>query len=105
MEPRAGLRLQERGEGWVLVGESAAGFCLVDEYLSHLLDWNYSRATVRAYGYDLLAFCRWLVEQDVELGAVSTTVLLGFLKACRQASVPGRPGPNVVTMSGQRLDR
>lgn len=105
MDARAALRLEERGEGWGLVGESAAGFGLVDEYLSHLLDRNYSRATVRAYGYDLLAFCRWLSEQDVDLAAVDTNVLLDYLRACRETSVPGRPGPNVVTMSGQRLDR
>jgi len=105
MDGRAALRLEERGEGRVLFGEAAARFGLVDEYLSHLLDRNYSPATVRAYGYDLLAFCRWLTEQDLELGAVTTNVLLDYLKACREASVPGRPGPNVVTMTGQRVDR
>lgn len=105
MDARAVLRLQEHGEVWVLVGGSAARFGLVDEYLSHLLDRNYSPATVRAYGYDLLAFCRWLAEQDVELEAVTTNVLLDYLKACREASVPGRPGPNVVSMTGQRVDR
>ena len=99
------LRLQEDGEGWALAGESAVRYGLVNEYLSHLLDRNYSRLTARAYGYDLLAFCRWLLEQDLELGAVSTDVLLDYLRACREASVPGRPGPNVVTMSGQRIDR
>lgn len=99
------LRLEESGEGWALAGATAGRFRLVDEYLSHLLDRNYSRATVRAYGYDLLAFCRWLVERDVALEDVSTDVLLDYLKACREASVPGRPGPNVVTLDGQRLDR
>ncbi len=105
MDVRSVLRLQEDGEGWALVGESAARYGLVNEYLSHLLDRNYSRATARSYGYDLLAFCRWLLEQDLELGAVSTDVLLDYLRACREASVPGRPGPNVVAMSGQRIDR
>lgn len=105
MDGRAALRLEERGEEWVLVGDSAARFGLVDEYLSHLLDRNYSRATARGYGYDLLAFCRWLTEQDLELAAVTTDVLLEYLKACREATVPGRPSPNVVTMTGQRLDR
>lgn len=89
----------------MLVGGAAARFVLVSDYLGHLLDRNYSPATVRAYGYDLLAFCRWLTEQDIELEAVTTNVLLDYLKACREASVPGRPGPNVVTMTGQRVDR
>jgi hypothetical protein len=52
------LRLESRGVGWVLAGESAPRFGLVEEYLSHLLDRNYSPATVRSYGYDLLSFCR-----------------------------------------------
>lgn len=99
------LRLEERGEGWVLLGGSAARFGLVNDYLGHLLDRNYSPATVRAYGYDLLAFCRWLAEEDHDLGAVTTDVLLDYLRVCREASVPGRPGPNVVTMDGQRMDR
>lgn len=105
MDHSSGLGLQRRGEGWCLAGESATGFELVDDYLGYLLDRNYSTATVRAYGYDLLAFCRWLVEQDLKLAEVTTTVLLDYLKACREASLPGRPGPTVVTMTGARLDR
>ena len=29
------LRLEQRGDAWVLVGEGAARFGLVDEYLAH----------------------------------------------------------------------
>ena len=105
MDAGAALRLEERGEGWGLAGGAAARFGLVDEYLRHLLDRNYSPATVRAYGYDLLAFCRWLTEQDLVLEAVTTDVVLDYLRACREATVAGRPGPNVVAMSGQRVDR
>ncbi len=99
------LRLEERGDCWALAGEAAGRFALVDQYLEHLLDRNYSHATVRAYGYDLLAFCRWLAEGEVVLEQVTTDDLLGFLRACREATVAGRPGPNVVGMDGQRLDR
>ncbi len=49
-----GLRLVERGGGWVLAGAAAARFGLVDDYLGYLADRNYSPKTVRAYGYDLL---------------------------------------------------
>jgi site-specific recombinase XerD len=105
MDARAALRLEQRGEGWGLAGEGADQFRLVDEYLSHLLHRNYSRATVRSYGYDLLAFCRWLTDRDLKLSAVTTADMLDFLRACREASVPGRPGPNVITITGQRLDR
>lgn len=105
MDVRAVLRLEEHDGGWVLAGEAATRFGLVDQYLGHLLDRNYSPATVRAYGYDLLAFCRWLSEQDLVLEQVTTDTLLGFLRACREAKVAGRPGPNVVSLDGQRLDR
>ena len=88
------------GGGWALAGTAVARFDLVNEYLGYLADRNYSPKTVRAYGYDLLAFCRWLDSEDVELAAVTTEVLLRFLRACREASVPGRPGPNVVRLSG-----
>ena len=60
---------------------------------------------MRAYGFDLLAFCRWLRDGDIELAAVTTDVLLRFLAACRDARVAGRPGPNVVALDGSRLDR
>lgn len=99
------LWLVERDGGWVLAGPAAPGFVLVDEYLAHLLDRNYSPKTVRAYGYDLLAFCRWLVAEDRPLPEVTTEVLLGFMRACREAKIPGRPGPNVIRLSGRRIDR
>ena len=54
------LRLEQRDGGWVLAGPDAARFGLVNEYLAYLADRNYSPKTVRAYGFDLLAFCRWL---------------------------------------------
>jgi integrase/recombinase XerD len=98
------LRLERQGDGWGLAGPGAAGFVLVDEYLSYLVDRNYSAQTVRVYGFSLLAFCRWLVGEGLSLDAVSTDVLLRFLAACRAAKVAGRPGPNVVGMDGRRVD-
>ena len=99
------LRLEQCDDGWVLTGPEAGRFGLVNEYLSHLADRNYSPKTLRSYGFDLLAFCRWLHGEQVDLAAVTTDVLLRFLAACRQARVPGRPGPNVVSLSGRRLDQ
>jgi integrase/recombinase XerD len=100
-----GLRLEERGGCWSLSGPGSEGFVVVNEYLSYLSDRNYSPKTVRAYGFDLLAFCRWLRGEGVELAGVTTEVLLRFLRACREATIPGRPGPNVVTLSGRRIDQ
>jgi integrase/recombinase XerD len=100
-----GIRLEERDGTWALGGSAAARFGLVDEYLAYLADRNYSPKTVRAYGYDLLAFCRWLAGDGLQLSDATTEVLLRFLRACREATVPGRPGPNVVRLSGRRMDR
>lgn len=99
------LRLEERDGAWALAGTTASRFGLVDAYLAHLADRNYSPKTVRAYGYDLLGFCRWLLAEEEHLEEVTTEVLLRFLHACREAKVPGRPGPNVVTLSGRRMDQ
>lgn len=99
------LRLEELDGAWALAGSAASRFRLVDEYLAHLADRNYSPKTVRAYGYDLLGFCRWLLAEEELLEEVTTEVLLRFLRACRDAKVPGRPGPNVVTLSGRRVDQ
>jgi integrase/recombinase XerD len=99
------LRLERRDGEWLLAGSDAKRFGLVNEYLSHLADRNYSPRTVRAYGFDFLAFCRWLRNEGIDLAAVTTDVLLRFLAACREARVPGRPGPNVVSLGGRRLDQ
>jgi site-specific recombinase XerD len=104
-ETRA-LRLERDADGtWRLAGTRAGEFALVNDYLGYLADRNYSPRTVRAYGFDLLAFCRWLSGEQIALDRVNTEVVLEFLRACRLATLPGRPAGNVVSMTGQRLDR
>jgi len=98
------LRLEGNDDGWALAGRGAPRFGLVNEYLSYLVDRNYSLQSVRVYGFSLLAFCRWLSAGEIPLDSVTTDVLLRYLAACRQAKVPGRPGPNVVRMDGRRAD-
>ncbi len=98
------LRLEAGTEtAWVLAGSSAVEYSMVNEYLGYLADRNYSPRTVRAYGYDLLAFSRWLDAEGIALDAVSTDVVLNFMHFCRQAVIKDRPA-NVVSMSGRRLD-
>ena len=98
------LRLEASDVQWLIAGAGSTVFVTVNEYLSYLADRNYSPATVRAYGFDLLAFCRWLAGEELGLGQVNTDVMLRYLTACRRATVPGRPGPNVLTLQGQRTD-
>lgn len=100
-----GLSLENSEVGWRLVGEAAAGFGLVNDYLGYLADRNYSPRTIRSYGFSLLAFGRWLSDEGIELSAVTTDVLLRFLTACRAERVAGRPaGSNVVRLDGRRPD-
>lgn len=98
------LRLDRIAGGWALAGAGVQRFVLVNEYLSYLSDRNYSPQTVRVYGFSLLAFCRWLTSEGVELDVVDTDVLLRYLAVCRKATVPGRPGPNVLRLDGRRAD-
>ena len=88
---------------WVLAGSNACSYGLVNEYLGYLVDRNYSPRTVRAYGYDLLAFCRWLDGEGIALDVVTTDVVLKFMHFCRRVAIKDRPA-NVVSMSGRRLD-
>ena len=104
METGPELRLEASGGGWQIAGAGSAAVMTVNVYLGYLADRNYSPATVRAYGFDLLAFCRWLASEGLGLGVVNTDVLLRYLTACRHASVPGRPGPHVLPLQGRRPD-
>ncbi len=100
------LRLDQSADGaWLLSGPGVDDFALVNEYLGYLADRNYSPRTVRAYGFDLLALCRWLRSEDTGLSAVTTDVLLDFMRACREATLPGHVGGKVVSLTGHRLDR
>lgn len=99
------LRLEVGTEvPWVLSGSGAGKYLLVNDYLGYLADRNYSPRTLRAYGYDLLAFCRWRDSVDIGLGSVTTDTVLDFMRYCRQTPIVGRPA-NVVSMTGRRLDR
>ena len=79
-----------------------AEFSLANEYLSYLADRRYSPRTVRAYAFDLLHFCRWLMAEGTALDAVSTDTLLRFLAECREAMLPGQHGGNVVDLHSGR---
>ena len=80
-------------------GPGAEKYSLVNDYLGYLADRNYSSRTLRAYGYDLLAFCRWLDSEDLDLRSVSTETVLDFMRHCRQTPIARRPA-NVVSMTG-----
>ncbi len=88
---------------WVLSGPGAEKYTLINQYLGYLADRNYSPRTLRAYGYDLLAFCRWLDSENLDLESMTTGTVLDFMRHCRQTPIAGRPA-NVVSMTGRRMD-
>lgn len=97
--------LRSSGPGWRLEGVDPALLVEANTYLEYLADRNYSPRTIRTYGYGLQAFCRWLGCVGLTVSPVGTEDVLAFLAACRQETVRGRPGPNVVDMRGRRTDR
>lgn len=98
-DTRGQLRIeQQAGGGWALVGPCFEVFALINDYLGYLFDRSYSPRTVRAYAFDLLAFCRWLVDERLGLDAVTTDVLLRYLTACRTLALPSRQGDNVYSI-------
>ena len=96
------LRVGEHDGRWRLIGPGAGRFILVDDYLGYLGDRNYSPRTIRAYAFDLLAFARWLTDEDIALDVVGTDTLLRFMTHCRTATYPGRPGGNVYSIHDGR---
>jgi site-specific recombinase XerD len=96
------LRVATRDWGWTLAGSAVAEFSLANEYLSYLADRRYSPRTVRAYAFDLLHFCRWLIDEGTVLDVVSTDTLLRYLAECREAVLPGQCGGNVVDLRSGR---
>lgn len=96
------LNVLKEGEVWQLSGPAVDRFALVNAFLAHLADRNYSPRTQRAYAFDLMAFGRWLEVEGCGLAEVDTDVLLRFLTACREAVLPGRPGGNVYSIKDGR---
>lgn len=93
------LRAVERSGRWHLHGGADwPDLAVINDYLGYLADRGYSPRTVRCYAFDLLAFARWLASESVPLEQVRTDVLLRFLTFCRGATLPGRPGGNVVPL-------
>ncbi len=96
------LRAMQRGGRWSLVGDGPAGVELVNDYLGYVADRGYSPKTERAYAFDLLAFARWLVGEQLAVDGVTTDALLRFLTFCRVALLPGQAGGNVVPLRTER---
>ena len=60
------IRFGERAGRWALSGPGAVSFALMNEFLSYLLDRNYSPRTVRAYAHGLEVDLREADAQALE---------------------------------------
>ncbi|MDA8265444.1 MAG: tyrosine-type recombinase/integrase [Actinomycetota bacterium] len=101
-EITATLSVVHADADWRLGGSAARELSLVNDYLAYLADRNYSPRTVRAYAFDLLSFCRFLVADGTALDRVTTDTLLRFLASCREVTLPGQHGGNVVSIRSGR---
>jgi len=77
------LRVAPGHGGWVVTGAGGEDLELVNDYLRYLGDRRYAPGTRRSYAFDLLAFCRWLGEEQLRIEAVDTAALLRFLASCQ----------------------
>ena len=96
------LRAESQNGRWSLVGSAPCGVDVINDFLGYLADRGYSPRTVRAYAFDLLAFARWLLEEEQALSEVTTHTLLRYLTFCRTAPLPGRPAGNVYAIRDGR---
>ncbi|MTB73263.1 tyrosine-type recombinase/integrase [Arsenicicoccus sp. MKL-02] len=97
--------VRDEARSWRLTSSDPRVVADANAYLGYLADRGYSPATIRTYGYGLLAFTRWLAATGRSVEQVDTNAVLAFLSACRDEHVAGRAGPNVVDLNGQRVDR
>jgi site-specific recombinase XerD len=77
------LRVDRRGQ-YHLVDARRRPIAPANRFLSAVAVRGLSRATVRAYGFDLVVLYRWLAQRRYALGALSERTLLQFVDAQRR---------------------
>jgi integrase/recombinase XerC len=89
------------GEGWRLEG-AWRDVEVANRFLAHLVARAFSRATVRAYAYDLVNFGRFCHEQQVRIGDAVPTDFFDYLDWQQQI---GRTptGSKVVRLDRRRV--
>ena len=85
----------------VLDGEGQE-VAVIAGYLGYVATRGFSRHTVRAYAYDMLAFWRWLEATDKDARRVTTEDLLGYIEWEKRRENPQRPGRNVYRLEDGR---
>jgi integrase/recombinase XerD len=76
------LRLDKRGQ-WQLIDTKQRPIPEANRFLASVTTRGLSRATVRAYGFDLVIFYRWLGRTGHSVRALSSEMLLEYIGAQR----------------------
>src|SRR5215475_8798492 len=76
------LRVDLRGQ-YQLVDARRRPLAPANRFLSAVAARGLSRATVRAYGFDLVVLYRWLAQRRYSLGSLSGRTLVQFIDAQR----------------------
>lgn len=109
-EAMAVLRVVQTADGlsgWSVVDGEDTVISEIQGYLEHLGVLAFSKHTVRAYAFDLLAFWRWLDGVGKDVWSVCTTDLLEYIRWEKERDNSQRPdtGPNVCRIEDGRALR
>jgi len=91
------LRVCVSADGHRLAGDDNADVAAANRFLGHLSARLFSRATVRAYAFDLLNFLRFCAVHELVLARVTAADMFACLDW--QARVPGRRDATVVRLT------
>jgi len=98
------LRVSAREDApfWVVLEDTGQEVAIIAGYLGYVATRGFSRHTVRAYAYDMLAFWRWLAATGKDVWQVTTEDLLRYIEWEKRRENPQRPGRNVYRLADGR---
>lgn len=96
----------EGPSGWSVVDENGTVVSEIQGFLEYLGALAFSKHTLRAYAFDLLAFWRWLADAGKDVWSVNTSDLLEYIRWEKERQNPQRSGggANVCRIEDGRAD-
>ncbi len=87
---------------FAVLDDAGQEVAVIAGYLGYVATRGFSRHTVRAYAYDMLAFWRWLEATGKDARQVTTEDLLRYIEWEKRRENPQRPGRNVYRLEDGR---